>query len=122
MRDAPVVLLIDDDPLVRTTLAMELRWAGFQVLEAADGQQALRHGAESRPDIAVVDVMLGNQCGIRLLQQLRRDSPLPCVVLTGLDDEETAREARAAGAIACVRKPVDPLALGWLIEDALQSS
>ncbi len=122
MKQPPTVLLVDDDLLVRATLAMELRWAGFKTLEAGDAPQALQQCSQLRPDIALVDLRLPGQCGIELMRRLQHETDLPCVMLTGMDDPETAAQAQAAGAAACLHKPIDTIALRRVMETVLESS
>ncbi|QIS05506.1 response regulator [Nocardia brasiliensis] len=80
---AASVLVVEDDPHVRSTLDQLLRFEGYQVLLAADGQEALDLLARQRPDLAVVDVVMPRLDGLSLCRLLRRQGDrLPILVLT----------------------------------------
>ncbi|MEV6974023.1 response regulator transcription factor [Kitasatospora sp. NPDC093806] len=77
------VLVVEDDPGVRTTLDQLLRFEGYQVLTATDGQAALELLEHRRPDLAVVDVVMPRLDGLALCRMLRRRGDrLPVLVLT----------------------------------------
>ncbi|MCC3770006.1 response regulator transcription factor [Streptomyces sp. UNOC14_S4] len=78
-----VVLVVEDDPGVRSTLEQLLRFEGYRVLTAADGRQALEILEQRRPDVAVVDVVMPRLDGLSLCRMLRRRGDrLPVLVLT----------------------------------------
>ncbi|MEV6554327.1 response regulator transcription factor [Nocardia sp. NPDC051756] len=80
---AASVLVVEDDPHVRSTLDQLLRFEGYTVHLAADGQQALEMLAEIQPDLAVVDVVMPRMDGLSLCRLLRRRGDrLPILVLT----------------------------------------
>ena len=113
--DAPrryphTVLVVDDDPSVRTLLEMVLEVEGFEVRCAADAEQALEMIAEKRPDVLLVDVMMPGRDGRALTRQLRTDpatKDLPIVICSGLADDPSQWQAWAAGANSFVPKPFD---------------
>ncbi|MFB7382281.1 response regulator transcription factor [Kitasatospora purpeofusca] len=77
------VLVVEDDPGVRTTLDQLLRFEGYRVLTATDGQDALELLERHRPDLAVVDVVMPRLDGLALCRMLRRRGDrLPVLVLT----------------------------------------
>ncbi|MFJ8623700.1 response regulator transcription factor [Kitasatospora sp. NPDC093550] len=77
------VLVVEDDPGVRTTLDQLLRFEGYRVLTAGDGQEALELLEHRRPDLAVVDVVMPRLDGLALCRMLRRRGDrLPVLVLT----------------------------------------
>ncbi len=77
------VLVVEDDPGVRTTLDQLLRFEGYRVLTAVDGQEALDLLERHRPDLAVVDVVMPRLDGLALCRMLRRRGDrLPVLVLT----------------------------------------
>ena len=80
------LLVVDDEPNIRDLLASSLRFAGFEVSTAADGNGALR-GAEAEPDLIVLDVMLPDMDGFTVARRLReRDVTTPILFLTARDD------------------------------------
>lgn len=104
------VLVVDDDPSVRTLLEMVLQVEGFDVQCAADAHQALALIAERRPDVLLVDVMMPGIDGRALTRHLRTDpvtKDLPIVICSGLADDPSQWQAWAAGANSFVPKPFD---------------
>ncbi len=80
------LLVVDDEPNIRELLAASLRFAGFDVSEAADGRAALDAARESRPDLVVLDVMLPDMDGFEVLRRLRgAHRALPVLFLTARD-------------------------------------
>jgi two-component system response regulator MprA len=104
-------LLVEDDKVVREGLAIILRRAGYAVLPAANGQEALaalRGGL--RPDLILLDMLVPVVDGWRFLEQRRREPALaafPVLVMTGLS-VASAEWAAALGAAGFLRKPVEP--------------
>jgi two-component system, OmpR family, response regulator MprA len=76
------VLIAEDDERLRAMLRRGLTYAGFEVLEAADGAQALSIGIDARPDLVVLDVGMPELDGLAVCRALRRDGPVPILLLT----------------------------------------
>ncbi len=109
----PVILVVDDDPSVRTLLELELSDVG-EVVTAADGDAALRLLTEHDVDLAVLDIGLPGVDGMTLLASLRADdrtAAIPVVMLTGRDGGADRVEGYRNGADAYLTKPFDPPAL-----------
>lgn len=105
------ILLVDDHPLFRAGVAAVLRTdRGLEICaEANDGAAAREAVATLRPDVAVVDLVLGGEDGLKLVRELRRDSPaLRIVVLTMLDEAVYRPKALQAGADAFLSKREGP--------------
>ena len=84
----PSILVVDDDPDVRTIVGMMLERAGYETRTAADGQEAFKLIMEDRPDLLILDLMMPNLDGfqlVRLLRQRRWTQQIPLLVLTALD-------------------------------------
>jgi two-component system, OmpR family, response regulator len=80
------LLVVDDEPNIRELLSASLRFAGFEVLTAADGREAVQVAERARPDLVVLDVMLPDMDGFDVIRRLRGASrPLPVVFLTARD-------------------------------------
>src|SRR5262245_13755878 len=92
------VLLVEDSALVRRVLQDELSSGGFDVVSAADGQEALARVAEKRFDVVVTDVVMPGMDGLELMDAIRRESPALPVVLV------TAHEKSADAAVAAIRR------------------
>lgn len=100
------VLLVEDDPLIAKTLAMSLRYEGFELTLAATVREALDVLAARRFDMAMLDVGLPDGSGIDLCRDLRaRDAGLPILMLSARTDEATAVAGIEGGADDYIRKP-----------------
>jgi len=106
---APVVLVVDDDDITRMLSTQTLLSAGFEVVEACDGHEALACLAERAPDGVLLDVMMPGIDGFEVCKSLRRDprtAAVPVLMMTALDDESSIEEAFAVGATDFVTKPI----------------
>jgi len=109
--DRPRLLIIEDEPDLRTYLTRLFTKDGYAVEAVSDGENAhawLENNADNPPDMVITDVMLPGQSGLDLLAMIRNDdrlARLPVVVLTALADAESAVAAFAAGADDFVSKP-----------------
>ena len=101
------VLLVDDDPALLEVLGAYLRGAGFEVLEAGDGEKALE--LFPRADLIILDLMLPKLDGFRVLEEVRRERPeLPILMLTARGEEEERVRGLELGADDYVVKPFSP--------------
>ncbi|MEV0623770.1 response regulator transcription factor [Nonomuraea sp. NPDC050404] len=83
------LLVVDDEPNIRELFSASLRMAGFEVLTAADGQEALRVAEESTPDLVMLDVMLPDLDGLAVAGRLRsRGRRVPVLFVTAKDTPE----------------------------------
>jgi PAS domain S-box-containing protein len=104
------ILLVDDSPLGRKSLAAPLDGLGFEILQAADGLEALEIAQESRPDLILMDVQMPGMDGIEACRQLRLNpglAEIPVILVTGHDDT-TRLQGLEAGADDYLIKPFDP--------------
>jgi len=109
---APLVAVVDDEDDVRQALRRLLRSAGFEVLAYGSGSEFLRHVAGSSPDCVVLDLRMPGASGFDVQRALiDMKLPLPTVVVTGNESQESRREALENGADAYLCKPVDGDAL-----------
>jgi DNA-binding NtrC family response regulator len=116
------VLVVDDEPLVRWSIAETLRACGYDILEAADADSALRVLVEDgpRPDAVLLDLRLPDCSDLHLLETLRLILPdTPIVLMTAFGTPEIADDARRLGAYAVLEKPFDLGDLEPLLETAL---
>lgn len=103
----PRVLLIDDEPVVRMTLAANLELAGFDVVSADSVSTALKALDAQRFDCVISDVRMPEVDGVTGLDQLRAIQPgLPAILVTGYDPDSVIPEALAKGAFTVLAKPV----------------
>ncbi len=106
------ILVVDDSSSLRALVKMALVRAGYAVLEAADGQQALAQ-LEKAPKVNLVvsDVNMPVMDGITFLGELKKHARLkftPVIMLTTEDESTKMQQAKAAGARAWLLKPFDP--------------
>jgi two-component system, OmpR family, response regulator len=100
------LLVVDDEPGIRDLLATSLRFAGFEVHTAADGQEALRQAETVRPDLVVLDVMLPDLDGFAVTRRLReRGRDTPVLFLTAKDDISDRVAGLTVGGDDYVTKP-----------------
>lgn len=102
---APVVLIVEDDPSLRTLLSRVLREEGFQPLSAAHGAEMARLIEANPIDIVLLDVMLPGSNGFDLCRALRRSSQVPIVMLSARDEETDRLIGLELGADDYIAKP-----------------
>jgi two-component system KDP operon response regulator KdpE len=104
----PKVLVCDDEHQILRALRVILRDAGYEALPASTMEEALDVAAVSRPEAAIVDLLLPDGDGVELCRRLREWSPIPVIVLSAVGDEDAKVRALAAGADDYVTKPFGP--------------
>ncbi|MCO7175952.1 response regulator transcription factor [Sporolactobacillus kofuensis] len=106
---AKKILVVDDEPSIVTLLSFNLKKAGYDVLTATKGTDALRLAKESRPDLMVLDLMLPEMDGMDVCKQLRQEqSFIPILMLTAKDDELDKILGLELGADDYMTKPFSP--------------
>ena len=101
------ILVVDDDRLVLATLAHGLSQAGYDVLDADNGDEAILLAREHRPELALLDIRMQGKSGFDVAAYLRDSLHLPFMFLSAFADEQTAAQVRALGAVAYLVKPLD---------------
>jgi DNA-binding response OmpR family regulator len=102
----PKVLVADDDAKIRWLMELNLTRAGYQVLLAEDGAQALELADREQPDLAVLDVMMPEKDGLTVCEELKRRWPeTKVLILTVKGTDEDLMRARKAGADEYMLKP-----------------
>ncbi len=100
------LLVVEDEPNIRELLATSLRFAGFEVSVAADGQSALNSASEHKPDLVVLDVMLPDMDGFEVTRRLRESGrQLPIVFVTARDSVDDKIKGLTVGGDDYVTKP-----------------
>ena len=102
---ARTILVVDDEPVLRETLAEALDADGFRVVTAADGREALSRFREHQPDLVVLDLMLPELSGIEVCRIIRAESGVPIVMLTAKSSELDKVVGLELGADDYVTKP-----------------
>jgi DNA-binding response OmpR family regulator len=99
------VLVVDDEPLIRETVAEALEADGLRVIAAADGREALLRFRADPPDLVLLDLMLPQLSGMEVCRILRRESAVPIIMLTARDSEVDKVVGLELGADDYVTKP-----------------
>jgi two-component system response regulator MtrA len=102
---ARTILVVDDEPTLRETLAEALAADGFRVVTAADGREALLRFREHRPDLIVLDLMLPELSGVEVCRIVRQESGVPILMLTAKSSEIDKVIGLELGADDYVTKP-----------------
>ncbi|EST13543.1 response regulator transcription factor [Sporolactobacillus laevolacticus] len=106
---AKKILVVDDEPSIVTLLAFNLKKAGYEVITATKGTDALRIAKEARPDLIVLDLMLPEMDGMDVCKQLRQEQWfVPILMLTAKDDELDKILGLELGADDYMTKPFSP--------------
>ena len=113
------ILVVDDDRLVLATLAHGLTQAGYDVIDADNGDDAILLAREHHPDLALLDIRMQGKSGFDVAAYLREYCEVPFMFLSAFSDEQTAAQVRALGAVAYLVKPVDIGQILPVVEGAL---
>jgi len=116
------ILVVDDDPLIRTLIEHKLRQRGFEVTSAESGEEGLRQAAAKRPDLIVLDAMMPELDGFEVLRRLKQDAGtagIPVIMLTARKQERDIVAALSSGARDYLVKPFMPEELIMRIRNLL---
>ena len=123
LRETPLVLVADDEEDIRALVAFRLRRAGYDVITAADGAEALTLATSRLPDLLVLDMMMPKATGLEVTRSLReQDSTrdIPVILLTARAQEADVASGFAAGADDYVKKPFSPMDLQLRVQALLE--
>ena len=113
MHTTPTALIVEDAPLLRATLAANLRQLGFEVTALEKGDEAVQVARELRPALVCLDLMLPGVGGLEVCEQLRSTDELaatPIMITSARNTPQDRMFAEIAGADDYLIKPVDPTA------------
>jgi two-component system, OmpR family, response regulator len=116
------ILIVDDDPRLRDLLRLALERAGYSVITASDGRQALMQVTRDRPDMIVLDVGMPEMDGFETCRRIRATSDVPILFLTARDDEIDRILGMEMGADDYVTKPFSPRELVARVRAILKRS
>jgi DNA-binding response OmpR family regulator len=122
-RDIPLVLVADDEEDIRALVAFRLKRAGYEVITAADGEEALLLATTRLPDLAVLDMMMPKATGLEVTRSMREQAPtkdIPVILLTARAQEADVSRGFEAGADDYVKKPFSPQDLQTRVEALLE--
>ncbi len=101
------ILVVDDDRLVLATLAYGLAQAGFEIIDADNGDDAILLAREHRPELALLDIRMEGLSGFDVAAYLREYLHIPFMFLSAFADDETVAKVKELGAVAYLVKPLD---------------
>lgn len=101
------ILVVDDNRLVLATLTEGLSRAGYDVIDADNGDDAILLARQHRPALALLDIRMEGKSGFDVAAYLRAQGPVPFMFLSAFADAETAAQVKALGAVAYLVKPLD---------------
>jgi len=108
LRPKPVVLVVDDEADIRSSLRMILEYEGMDLVEAASGPESLQRIDSVRPDAVLLDIKMPRMDGLEVLAGMRkRDPDLPVIMVSGHGTISTAVEATRLGAFDFMEKPLE---------------
>ena len=105
------VLVCDDEPYIVESVTYVVRKAGFEVVIAEDGEEALKAGRDERPDMIFLDIMMPQMTGYEVCRRLKEDPEtrdIYIIMLTARGQEEDERKALDMGADEFMTKPFSP--------------
>ena len=101
------ILVVDDDRLVLATVSHGLAQAGYEVIDADNGDDAILLARQHRPDLALLDIRMEGMSGFDVAAYLRDHLKVPFMFLSAFADDETLQKVKALGAVAYLVKPLD---------------
>jgi two-component system response regulator RpaA len=119
------ILVIDDEPMIRTLLRHELEPLGHEVILAEEGIRGVALAKRQRPDLVILDLMMPILDGHAVMEMLQRDEKtarIPVIVLTAVTLEAVRRQCLGEGATCVLTKPFDAEQLSKVIGEALEES
>lgn len=114
MTDAPLVLVVDDEPDIRDLIALNLASSGYRIQKAGTAREALEAATRTQPSVIVLDVMMPESDGFDVLRVLKADpvlAPVPVVIVSALGAAEARIRGGIEGALRYVTKPFTRRAL-----------
>lgn len=113
---AKKILVVDDNEIVIKTITLKLQGAGYNVVAAMDGAEAVKLARQENPDLILLDISFPADVGgvqwdgFRIMEwfhRLNSNKRIPVIVISGSEDPKTKERATAAGAVAFFQKPIE---------------
>lgn len=118
----PLVLVVDDESDIRSSLRMILEYEGYELSEGSSGEEALKRLDTERPDVVVLDIKMPRMDGLEVLARVKQSDPaLPIVVISGHGTIATAVEATRLGAFDFMEKPLERDRVLLVVRNAIES-
>lgn len=115
-KPARKILVVDDNEIIIKTITLKLQGAGYQVVTAMDGSEAVAAARKENPDLILLDVSFPPDVtsvpwdGFRIMEWFHRldaSKRIPVIIITGSEDAKTKERASSAGAVAYFQKPLE---------------
>ena len=117
------ILVVDDEPQIRSMLREWLTRVGFDVSEASDGKEAIETLRKELFDVVIADILMPEKDGLEVIMYLQRERPLTkCVAISAPSNRVFLQSAQLLGATRVVEKPFTPADIEAAVRDALTSS
>jgi len=113
------ILVVDDDRLVLATVTHGLAKAGYDIIDADNGDDAILLARQHRPDLALLDIRMEGMSGFDVAAYLRESLQTPFMFLSAFADDDTVAQVKALGAVAYLVKPLDIAQIVPTVEAAL---
>jgi CheY-like chemotaxis protein len=113
------ILVVDDDRLVLATVTHGLAKAGYDIIDADNGDDAILLARQHRPDLALLDIRMEGMSGFDVAAYLRESLQTPFIFLSAFADDDTVAQVKALGAVAYLVKPLDISQIVPTVEAAL---
>jgi len=118
--DRERILIVDDEASIRRILETRLKMVGYEVMTAADGEEALEAFSKFVPDLVILDVMMPKLDGYGVTKEIRKTSEVPIIILTALGDVSERITGLELGADDYVIKPFSPKELEARVKSVLR--
>jgi len=120
VQDREKILVVDDEASIRRILETRLKMVGYEVITAADGEEALDAFSKHNPDLIILDVMMPKLDGYGVTREVRKTSEIPIIILTALGDVSERITGLELGADDYVIKPFSPKELEARVKAVLR--
>ena len=121
MQDKPLILCADDDPTILGVLTHILEGAGYQVVTAESGIEALNLARTKSIDLALLDIKMPGRSGIEVLEELKtHDADVYAIMVSSVEDISITLDAMGKGAHDYIGKPIDARQLLTSVKQALE--
>jgi CheY-like chemotaxis protein len=110
------ILVVDDNEIVIKTISLKLQGAGYRVISAMDGSEAVASARRENPDLILLDISFPPEVtgvpwdGFRIMEWFHRldtAKKIPIIIITGSEDPKTKERATQSGAVAFFQKPIE---------------
>jgi CheY-like chemotaxis protein len=123
MGEQKTILVADDETHILHVVSLKLRNAGFIVITARDGQEALEMAQQEKPDLVITDYHMPHLSGLELCQRLKQDpatSAIPAIMLTARGYELDPADTEQSGILRMLSKPFSPRQLLTTVNEVLE--